>query len=101
ARVRPFVSGGGGVKIYRGTGSATVTQPLQRLALLTNTYETKGLGSVGAGFKMQPSRRVGLRFEVHDFITPFPRKVIAEAPGAKISGLLHDIVFMGGLALTF
>jgi hypothetical protein len=101
AKIRPFVSGGGGVKVYRGTGTATVTQPLQRLALLTNTHETKGLGSVGAGVKIQPSRRFGLRFEVHDFISPFPRKVIAEAPGAKISGLLHNIVLMAGLALTF
>jgi hypothetical protein len=101
AKVRPFVSGGGGVKIYRGTGAATVTQPLQRLALLTNTHETKGLGSVGAGIKAQAGKRFGLRFEVHDFITPFPRKVIAEAPGGKISGILHDIVVMGGIAITF
>jgi hypothetical protein len=101
SKIRPFVAGGGGVKIYRGTGKATVTQPLERLALLTNTYETKGLGSVGAGIKVQASKRFGLRLEVHDFITPFPRKVIAEAPGAKISGLLHNIVFMGGFAITF
>ena len=101
AKVRPFVAGGGGVKVYRGTAAATVSQPLQRLALLTNTHETKGMGSVGAGIKAQPSKRFGLRIEVHDFITPFPRKVIAEAPGAKISGLLHDIVVMGGIAITF
>jgi hypothetical protein len=101
AKVRPFVAGGGGVKVYRGTSAATVTQPLQRLALLTNTYETKGLGSVGAGIKAAAGRRVLVRLEVHDFITAFPRKVIAEAPGAKISGILHDIVLMGGIALTF
>src|SRR2546427_740706 len=62
AKIRPFVSGGGGVKIYRGTGAAVVSQPLQRLALLTNTYETKGLGSVGAGIKAAAMRRVQLRF---------------------------------------
>jgi hypothetical protein len=101
AKLRPFVAGGGGVKVYRGTAAATVSQPLQRLALLTNTYETKGMGSVGAGVKAQAGKRFAVRFEVHDFITPFPRKVIAEAPGAKISGLLHDIVVMGGIAITF
>jgi hypothetical protein len=100
-KIRPFVSAGGGVKVYRGTSAATVTQPLQGLALLTNTHETKGLGSVGVGLKAQASRRFGLRFEVRDLITPFPRQVIAEAPGAKISGLLHDIVVMGGIAITF
>jgi len=101
SHVRPFVAAGGGVKIYRGTGSDQASQGLSRLALLTNTHETKGLGSVGAGVKIQASRKVGLRLEVHDFITPFPKQVIAPAPGAKISGLLHDIVVMAGLALTF
>ena len=100
-KIRPFIAAGGGVKVYRGTAAATVTQPLQGLALLTNTDETKGLGTVAVGLKAQASRRVGLRFEVRDFITPFPRKVIAEAPGAKISGLLHDIVVMGGIAILF
>ena len=76
-------------------------QPLQGLALLTDTHETKGLGSVAVGLKAQATRHVGLRFEVRDLITPFPRKVIAEAPGAKISGLLHDIVIMGGIAILF
>jgi len=100
-KIRPFVAGGAGVKVYRGTSPATVTQPLQGLALLTNTHETKGLGSVAVGLKAQASRRFGLRFEVRDLITPFPRQVIAEAPGAKNSGLLHDIVVMGGIAITF
>src|SRR5262249_19885998 len=101
AKVRPFVSGGAGVKVYHGTGAATVTQPLQGLALLTNTYETKGLGVAGGGVKAAVSRRVLVRFEAHDFITPFPRKVIAEAPNAKISGILNQIVVMGGITFTF
>ena len=101
SKIRPFVAAGGGVKVYRGTGAATLTQPLQRFALLTATHETKGLGSVGGGIKAAISKRALVRFEVHDFITPFPRQVIAAAPGGKISGLLHDIVFMGGLAITF
>jgi hypothetical protein len=101
SHVRPFVAGGGGVKIYRGTGAATATQPLSRLALLTNTYQTAGLASVGAGVKVQASPRLGFRLEVHDFITPFPKQVIAPAPGASISGLLHNIVVTAGIAFTF
>src|SRR6266478_2846236 len=37
SKIRPFVAAGGGVKVYRGTGAATLTQPLQRFALLTAT----------------------------------------------------------------
>jgi hypothetical protein len=101
SRIRPFVSAGGGVKLYQGTAKATVTQPLSGLALLTNTHEIKGLGVVGGGVKAQITSHIMLRFEVQDFLTPFPRQVIAPAPGAKISGILNDIVVMAGLGLTF
>jgi hypothetical protein len=101
SRIRPFVSAGGGVKIYRGTAKATVTQPLSALALLTNTHETKGLGVFGGGFKAKVNSHVTVRVEVQDFLAPFPRQVIAPAPGAKISGLLNEIVFMGGIGIAF
>jgi len=101
AKMRPFVAFGGGVKLYRGTGEPTATQPLSKLALLTDTHEVSGMGSVGAGVKVAASSKWSFRFEVHDFITPFPKQVIAAAPGAKITGFLNDFVVMGGIALTF
>jgi hypothetical protein len=42
-----------------------------------------------------------VRFEVQDFLTPFPKQVIAPAPGAKIGSILNEIVFMAGLGVTF
>ncbi len=47
AKIRPFVSGGAGIKVYQGTGAATETQPLSNLALLTHTYQIAGMGTVG------------------------------------------------------
>ena len=99
--MRPFVAVGGGVKIFSGTGTERASQPLSRLALLTRTRETKGMGSVGAGLKLKVAPGVGVRVEVHDFITPFPRQVIAPSINAKISGLLHDIVVTGGIFALF
>jgi hypothetical protein len=101
AAIRPFVSGGAGVKIYQGTGSPTVTQPLSGLALLTNTYEAAALGTFGGGLKARIGSRMIFHVEVQDFLTPFPRQVIAPAPGAKISGMLNDIVFTAGLGIAF
>ena len=101
AHVRPFVAGGGGVKIYSGTGKATATQPLSNLALLTHTHETSGLGVAGGGVKFSGSQHMSIRFEVYDFITPFPKQVIAPAPNGKISGILNDFVVMVGVAYTF
>ncbi len=101
AVMRPFVSVGGGVKIFEGTGKETASQPLSRLALLTRTKETKGLGVVGAGLKIKIAPGVGIRLEVHDYITAFPRQVIAPSINAKISGLLHDIVPTVGIFALF
>lgn len=101
SRVRPFVAGGGGVKLYRGTGTEAAFQPLSSFALLTKTNDTKGLISVGAGIKVALAHALQLRLDVHDYITPFPKKVIAPALGATTSGWLQDFVVMAGLSITF
>ncbi len=101
ARVRPFVAGGGGIKFFRGTGKERAYQPLSNFALLTKTQEVEGLISVGAGVKATVSNRVLLRVEFRDYITQFPKEVIAPSPGAKLSGWLHDLVPMVGLTFRF
>lgn len=99
--VRPFLSAGAGVRVFRGTGRESAYQPLQEFALLTKTQEWKPLISIGAGAKISLSRRLLLRFECRDYITPFPKEVIAPAIGAKLSGWLHDIVPLAGVSILF
>ena len=100
ARVRPFVAFGGGIKVYQGTGTEVVSQPLNELGLLTKGTDTRPMASVGAGVKIN-ARHLGFRVEVHDFLTPFPNKVIAPAQNASIGGWLHDLVVSFGLSLLF
>ena len=100
SRVRPFVVVGGGIKVYRGTGTEVIDQPLSKVALLTKAQDVTGLISVGAGFKMHLSPRVLLRLEVHDYITTFPKQVITPALGGSVGGWLQDIVPMIGLSFT-
>src|SRR5690349_14224143 len=76
SNVRPYVAVGGGVKWFSGTGNEVAAQPLSNVALLTKTTEVKGLLSVGGGVKFRLTNRVLLRLDVHDYITPFPTKVI-------------------------
>lgn len=99
--VRPFVAVGGGVKIYQGMGTEVAFQPLSRLALLTKTSDVLALGSVGAGVKFKVSRGIGFRAEFHDFITPFPKKVITPAANSKIGGWIQDFVVTFGISLLF
>jgi len=100
APVRPFVAVGGGLKAYRGTGEEALFQPLSKIALLTKAQDLTAMVSVGAGFKMQLSRRTQLRIDVHDYMTPFPKQVITPAVGATGGSWIHDIVPMVGISFT-
>jgi hypothetical protein len=55
----------------------------------------------GGGIKYAIAPRIILRIEVKDYFSRFPTKVIAPAPGASISGWLHDLVPMAGLTFVF
>jgi hypothetical protein len=101
SRARIFVAGGGGVKIYRGTGAEQPFQPLSQFALLTKTTDLRPLVSVGAGVKWQISHAVQIRLEVHDYVTPFPKEVITPNLNSSVSGWLHNLVPMGGISYTF
>jgi hypothetical protein len=99
--VRPFVSAGGGLKMFQGTGAEVAYQPLNRIGLLTRTTDVKPLISLGGGVKFQVGRRAAMRVEVHDFLTQFPDKIIAPALNAKAGGWLHDIVIGVGFSMLF
>jgi hypothetical protein len=101
ARVQPFVAGGGGVRVFRGVGTESPYQPLSSFALLTKTNQWSPMVTFGGGIKYAFSPRVLLRAEVRDYFTQFPTKVIAPAPGAHLSGWLHDIVPMVGVTFVF
>lgn len=100
SRIQPFVAVGAGIKIYQGTGTQVVYQPLSNIALLTQAQDLVPLVSAGAGIKYKLSTRVILRLDVHDYITPFPKQVITPISG-KTQGWLEDFVPMVGLAYLF
>ena len=101
APIRPFVSAGAGVKFFRGTGTETEAQPLMGIGLLTKTSEMEPMLSVGGGVKFNLNHYLQVRVEAHDYITPFPTKVITPNVGTKTSGWLMDFVPMGALAFMF
>jgi len=101
SKVRPFIGAGGGVKVYRATGQPGLVQPLSQYALLTHGDELKPLLSLAAGVKWQIANSLQLRLEVHDYITPFPKEMIAPNVGSKAPGTLQNIVPMLAIAYTF
>jgi hypothetical protein len=101
SKVQAFAAVGGGMRLYRGTGKEAAYQPLSQYAIFTRTQAIKPMASVGGGVKIALAPNVFLRTEFRDYITMFPEEVLTPAPGAKISGLLHDFVPMVGLSFTF
>jgi hypothetical protein len=101
SKVRPFLAAGAGFKVYRATGQPGVVQPLSQYALLTQGKELKALLSLGAGVKWEIAPSLQLRLEVHDYITPFPKELIAPNVGSKTPGILQNIVPMLAIAYTF
>ena len=99
--IRPFVAAGGGVKWYTGTGAEQVYQPLSDVAVFSDVRDVKALVSVGAGLKFNIAKSTLLRLEVHDYLTPFPNKLIAPVAGSSVGGWLQDFVVSAGLSFTF
>ncbi len=100
ATIRPFLAAGAGVKLYTGSGAQTDVQPLQNLAFLTQTSQLEPVLSLGGGVKFNVSRNAQLRLDIHDYISPFPKNVIAPAAGSKISGWVQDFAIMAGLSFS-
>jgi hypothetical protein len=101
AKTRPYVLVGGGVKMFRGTGTERAFQPLSQIAVLTKTTEVAGLLTFGAGVKVQLSDRVLLRLEIRDNLTRFPKKVITPNRGSGGDGWIHNFLPTAGVSLLF
>jgi len=95
-----FAAVGGGMKIYRGTGAEAAYQPLYQYGYFTKTQQLLPMASVGGGMKIALSRKVYLRTEIRDYITAFPKDVIAPPPGTKYGSILHNFVPTVGLGFA-
>lgn len=101
SRVRPFFLVGGGVKLFRGTGTERAFQPLSQIAILTQTTELAGLLTFGAGVKIALNERILLRLEFRDNLTRFPKKVITPNRGTGGEGWLNNFAPSVGLSVLF
>jgi len=101
ARVRPYISFGGGIEVMEGTGRESFNQPLGNLAALTATREVLPVGEGGAGVKVRVSKHVLVRVQVRDYISQPPHQVIVPLPGATLKGLRQDVIATAALALTW
>jgi OmpA-like transmembrane domain len=101
SKVQWFAAVGGGMKVFRGTGTEHSTQALEQFGLFTKTQEMKPMATVGGGVKWNITKRVFLRTEIRDYVTAFPKGIITPpGPDTKYGFLLHDIVPTVGLGFV-
>ena len=89
------------MKWYSGTGTEQVVQPLSNIAVFSDVRDLRALVSVGGGIKFNVAKSTLLRLEVHDYLTPFPSKLIAPVSGSNVGGWLQDIVVSAGISFAF
>lgn len=101
SRTQYYAAVGGGLKIFRGTGTEQAYQPLSQFGYFTKTQALKPMGTVAVGVRYALRPKVFLRTEIRDYITAFPTEIITPAPGAKYGSLLHDLVPMLTLSYEY
>ena len=100
ARVRPFVAGGPGLKVYQASGREQAFQPLGNIVIFSRENELKFQASAGGGVKVRVGRGAIVRFEVRDYITGIPRN-FAAFPGVRLNGQFHNFVGTAGIGVVF
>jgi hypothetical protein len=98
SKMQAFVAVGGGMKIFRGTGTQEAYQPNYQFGYMTKTQQLKPMADAGAGLRFELRPGLYMRTEFRDYITAFPTQVIAPAPGAKYGKILNDIVPTVGIS---
>jgi len=98
SHMQAFVAVGGGLKIFRGTGTEEAYQANYQFGYMTKTQQLKPMADVGVGLRFEIRPKLFLRTELRDFITAFPNEIIAPAPNAKFGSILNDFVPMVGIS---
>jgi hypothetical protein len=101
ARLRPYFAAGVGAKLFVVTGPPNPTAPLGGIARLTTHDDLRWLATPGFGLKWYARRGLCVRVDFRDYITPFPKKLIAPAPLATPRGFLQQFTPLVGVSYVF
>jgi len=100
-KLRPFVAGGAGIKIYTSTGVHSEDQPLSGFARLTPHTQVEAAVSAGGGLKYRFGRHAQARVDFRTYFSPLPDKIFRTPGFSSIHGWVYDFVPMAGISYLF
>lgn len=95
ASVRPYIIGGGGIRLYSGAGQDIPIQPTMATAVLTRTNHIVPVLTAGAGVRIAMTNRVFLRTELRAAFSPGPSDVITPTSGGSLGWFVNFMPVVG------
>jgi len=100
-RLRPYFAGGAGIKIFTGTDTPGLRQPLSEFARLQEHTDVEPAISAGAGVKYRFKRHAQFRVDFRTYFSPLPKSIFRKSPPAAIHGWIFDYLPMVGFDYVF
>jgi hypothetical protein len=100
-KIRPYVAGGAGIKVFTGPSRLLYTQPLQDFALIARGNQAKPLISVGGGVKYRVRKGLQLRLDFRAYMAPAPDLVFRTVFPSQIHGWTYDFMPTLGVSYLF
>jgi hypothetical protein len=101
SRVRPYIAGGAGIKIYTASSQEFANQPLSDIALLRPGTQVEPVISAGGGIKYLLTTGLQLRVDFRTHMTPLPNDLIHPVGKSVIHGWTYDFLPMLGVSYVF
>jgi hypothetical protein len=99
--VRPFVSGGAGIRVYSGTGFIQPNQAFAPNTVLRPVNQVEPAIDVGVGVKWRFMKRAQIRAEFRTYFTPLPDEIFHTTAFSRIRGWVYDLTPQLGVSYLF
>jgi hypothetical protein len=100
-KLRPFLAGGAGIKVFTGTGFRSLDQPLLGVAVLNPTTEVEPVISAGGGLKYRFTKHAQARIDFRTYFSPLPGQIFRTSRSSGIHGWVYDFVPTAGISYVF
>jgi hypothetical protein len=101
AKVRPYVAGGAGIKVYTGNELRGLGQPFAGSALLMPATQVEPAISAGAGLKYKVSGSIALRMDFRTYFSPCPNQIFRPTGTSNVHGWVYNFVPLAGISFVF